>query len=122
MKKMKDEMSAFRAVDAFAVEAYRAAGTIRQAALGEEIRRAAVRSGAALVAASACMAGSRRQRDSLERARDGLHEGRYFIYIARRFGMLDTRRYRALNLRQDAALRELQLLLRGPEESRGRDP
>jgi len=115
-------LEAFRAIDAFAVEAYRVAASIKQGALGEEIRRNAVRSGAALVAASASPPGSAEQRESLQRARIGLNEGRYYLYIARRFGMLDTRRYRALTLRQDAALREIQLLLAGAGEVAARAP
>ena len=104
---------AFRATDAFTVEAYRVAGTLKHPLLGDEIRRSAVRSGAAIVAASNSPPGSAQEREGLERARAGLAEGRYFLYLARRFGMLDLRRYRALTVRQDAALRELQEALTG---------
>jgi four helix bundle protein len=107
---------AFRATDAFAVEAYEVAhrlvGSSHQG-LAREIRRTAVRSGGAVVAASANARGGAAERELLERARDDLIESRYYLYLARRFGALDAKRYRALTARQDAALRELDALL-GP--------
>lgn len=115
-------MSAFRATDAFAVEAYRACRTIPKAAgagLAREIRRTAVRSGGALVAASTSRPGGREERACLERARSALVESRYYLYLARRFGLLDVKSYRALTVRQDAALRELATLLgaAGPDDN-----
>jgi len=106
-------MRVFRATDAFTVEAYRIAGLLRHPGLAAEIRRAVVRSGGALVAASASEPGSSLEREHLERARTSLAEGRYYLYLARRFGVLDLKRYRSLTVRQDAALRELQDLLVG---------
>jgi len=103
-------INAFRATDAFAVEAFRAStnfGNPVGQSLAVEIRRTAVRSGGAVVAATANPAGGSEERALLERARASLIEGRYYLYLARRFGMLDLKRYRALTLRQDAALREL---------------
>ena len=112
---MRDpRMSAFKATDAFTVEAYRETGRVKNAGLAGEIRRTVIRSGGALVAASASAPGGALERKHLERARSSLAEGRYYLYLARRFGVLDPRRYRALTLRQDAAARELQQLLQQP--------
>jgi hypothetical protein len=111
-------LEAFRATDAFAVEAYRVAGTLRDLALGEAIRRTAIVAGAAVVSASAGTGGA--GAPQLERAREALLEGRYFLYLARRFGLLDVRQYRALALRQDSALREIETA-RG-ERARMRGP
>ena len=107
-------ISVFKATDAFAVEAYRAAGRVKNEGLAVEIRRTVIRSGGALVAASASAPGGTQEREHLERARASLAEGRYYLYLARRFGVLDSKRYRALTLRQDAALRELQQLRQLP--------
>jgi len=113
-------MSVFKATDAFTVEAYRVAGRVKNDGLAGEIRRTVIRSGGALVAASASAPGGSLEREHLERACASLAEGRYYLYLARRFGVLDPKRYRALTLRQDAALRELQLLLQQP--ARGKPP
>jgi hypothetical protein len=67
-----------------------------------------------VVAASASAPGGEQEQEHLERARVALVEGRYYLYLARRFGLLDPKRYRALTSRQDAALRELQALLKAP--------
>ena len=109
-------LGAFRATDAFALEAYRLAGGLRgggAAGLADEIRRSAVTSGGAIVAASASARGSEAERLHLERARTALMESRYYLYVARRFAMLDPKTYRALAARQDSALRELEGVL-GP--------
>jgi hypothetical protein len=115
-------MSAFRATDAFTVEAYRVAGMLKNAGLAAEIRRTVVRSGGAIVAASASEPGGPLEREHLERARACLAEGRYYLYLARRFGALDTKRYRALTVRQDAALRELEELIVGRGSRTARAP
>ncbi len=107
-------VSAFRATDAYAVEAYRAAASLRSREcpdLAAEIRRTAVAAGGAVVAASACAAGDASEQHHLRRARATLYESRYYLNLARRFGWLDARRYRTLTLRQDAAVRELDSLL-----------
>lgn len=114
-------MSIFKATDAFAVDAYSAARWLkgeRGTGLAAEIRRTAVASGGAVVAASASDPGGEQERRHLQRARAALIEGRYYLYLARRFGLLDSRRYRALTTRQDAALRELEALLRRPVAGR----
>jgi len=113
-------LGVFRATDAFAVEAYRAAAGLRGEPLGSEIRRTAIAAGAAVVAASARERGSGAASQHLERARDALIEGRYFLYLARRFGLLDARQYRGLSLRQDSALREIEAARATP--ARGRAP
>jgi hypothetical protein len=115
--KPDQRMSAFRATDAFAVDAYGVARWLkggREEGLAAEIRRTAVQSGGAVVAASGSAPGGDQERSHLERARSALIEGRYYLYLARRFGLLDLKRYRALTLRQDAALRELEAVLRRP--------
>lgn len=107
---------AFRATDAFALETYRVSRAIDAKAhrgLVDEIRLTAVRSGGALAAASAAPRGGAQERRLLERARSGLLAGRYYLYIARRVGLIDVRGYRGLTVRQDAALREIEQLL-GP--------
>lgn len=109
-------LRAFRATDAFAVEAFqatRAMGKSEGDAIAREIRRVAARSGGALVSASSAAAGGERERAGIETARAGLLEIRYYLYLARRLGFLDLRRYRLLTQQQDAALRELDSLL-GP--------
>ena len=110
-------MSAFKATDAFAVDAYAVARWLkggREEGLAAEIRRTAVLSGGAVVAASGSVPGGDQERRHLERARSALIEGRYYLYLARRFGLLDLKRYRGLTLRQDAALRELEAMLGRP--------
>jgi len=105
---------AFKATEAFTVEAYRVSATLTRngsAGLIEAIREVAVRSGGALVAATASPAGGSAERRLLERARERMIEVRYYLYLARRLGMLDVKRYRGLTLRQDAALREMERLL-----------
>lgn len=105
---------AFKAADAFAVEAYRVSAALPLSGpvgLVEAIRRVALRSGGAVVAASANPPGGENERRLLERARCELTEGRYYLYLARRLGLLDVKRYRGLTARQDAALREIDRLL-----------
>ena len=67
--------------------------------------------GGAVVAASAYAEGGAEERTFLRRARRALFESRYYLHLARRFGWLDSRRYRALTMRQDAAVRELDNVL-----------
>jgi four helix bundle protein len=107
-------VSAFKTTDAYAVEAYRVASALPSrsgAGLAEEIRRAAVAAGGAVVAASAYSDGGVEERAFLRRARRALFESRYYLHLARRFGWLDARRYRSLTRRQDAAIRELDSVL-----------
>ncbi len=112
-------LRAFRAADAFAVEVFRVAVAHPGPALSgliEAIRRVALRSGGALVAAAANAPGGAAERRLLERAKDELVEGRFYLYLARRLGLLDVKRYRGLTTRQDAALREVEALLLEPRE------
>ena len=116
MAAMKEEahVTMFRAADAYAVEVVRAAQRIgegRDASLLKELRRSALRCGGALVAASVARPRSASAQSALESAQSSLAEGRYFLYLARRFGVLDARGYRSLKLRQEAAFRELGGLL-----------
>lgn len=106
-----DRMTTFRAIDAYAVEAYRVAGAMPRRGdaldLAAEIRRSAARAGAAVVAAGSLKGDDVRSGRWYEQARGQLAEARYYLYLARRFGLIDGRAYRGLTLRQDAALREL---------------
>jgi len=107
---VEQRLKAFRAVDAFVVEAYRLSTSLdgsQGRELAREIRRAVSRCGGSLVASSAAKPSEDNERRSLELASMGLAEGRYYLYLARRFGLLDLRRYRAIMTRQDAARREL---------------
>lgn len=105
---------AFRATDHFALAAYQVARTFARPEgdeLAREIRRAVARSGGALVAAASAVDENSATRRSLETAHRGLLEIRYFLYLARRLGCIDLKRYRQLTTLQDAALRELASLL-----------
>jgi hypothetical protein len=113
---------AFRATDHFALAVWQEARGLTRAegeTLAREIRRAIARAGGALVAASGSGGdaedGGRR---AVAAAHAGLLEIRYYLYLARRLGCLDLKRYRALTTLQDAALRELTSLL----EDAGRSP
>lgn len=113
-------LRAFKATDAFAFEAYRVSRTLQASAhrnLAGEICRTAVRCGGALVAATGNEPGCLAERKLLERARATLLEGRYYLYLARRFGLLDLKLYRGLTGRQDVAIREVEALLRRPERA-----
>jgi len=118
-------LRAFRATDTFAIEAYQVVRRLGQtdgAGLAREIRRVVARSGGALVAASAATPGADAERRELELARSGLLEVRYYLYLARRLGFLDLKRYRSLALQQDAALREVEALLPPVEGAASRSP
>jgi four helix bundle protein len=118
-------MRAFKAADAFALEAYRASATMstqHAQVLIDAIRRVALRSGGALVAASGRASGGPQERTLLERAHSELIEGRYYLYLARRLGLLDVKRYRGLTTRQDVALREIDALLQVFDETSEKPP
>ena len=105
---------AFRATDQFALAAWQAVRAFNRPegeTLAEEIRRAVARSGGSLVAAASAPEGDEDARRALERAHQGLLEIRYFLYLARRLGCLDLKRYKELAALQEAALREVSSLL-----------
>lgn len=111
----ESRLRVFKATDAFAVDAYAATRNFkrgRRSGLASEIRRTAIASGGAIVAASASEPGGEQELGHMRRARSALIEGRYYLYLARRFGMLEQKLYRVLASRQDTALRELEGLLR----------
>lgn len=106
----------FRSVDAFAIDAVRAADDLERAGhrgLADELRRAVTRTGGAVVVAAGAGEGGEHEQGHLRRARDGLLESRYHLYLARRLGCLEARRYRRLGARHDAALTEVEGLVRG---------
>jgi len=107
-------LDAFRAADAFAMAAVKAAADLLRSPCPElavEIRRLVLRGGGALVAATCAPPGGADERALLAAARDRLAEARYALYLARRLGALDLRKYRVLAAQQDAALREVAALL-----------
>jgi four helix bundle protein len=104
---------AFRATDQFALGVWQAVRTFGKAegeSLAGEIRRSIARSGGALVAAASHEGDEVAQR-ALAQAHQGLLEIRYFLYLARRLGCLDLKKYRELSVLQEAALREVGALL-----------
>ena len=113
---------AFRAMDAFAIETYQALRGNAAAdaeALAREIRKAVARVGGALIAACSATAGGESERHGLQAARAALFEARYQLYLARRLGFIELRRYRTVSLRHDAVLKELAGLL---SAAAGRQP
>lgn len=112
---------AFRATDHFALAVWQEVRAFTRAegeTLAGEIRRTVARAGGALVAASGDGEGpSDGGRGAVASAHAGLLEIRYYLYLARRLGCLDLKRYRQLTTLQDAALRELTSLLDDPGRS-----
>jgi four helix bundle protein len=107
-------LRAFRATDHFALAVWqevRAFARTEGEALAREIRRTVARSGGSLVAASSGGEEGDGGRRAIASAHTGLLEIRYYLYLARRLGCLDLKRYRQLTTLQDAALRELASLL-----------
>jgi hypothetical protein len=107
-------LRAFRATDHFALAVWqevRAFSRTEGEALAREIRRTVARSGGSLVAASSTGEAGDGGRSAITSAHTGLLEIRYYLYLARRLGCLDLKRYRQLTALQDAALRELAALL-----------
>ena len=105
---------AFRATDHFALAVWQAVRAFHRPegeSLAGEIRRAIARSGGALVAAASAKEATEDARRALESAHRGLLEIRYFLYLARRLGCLDLKKYRELSILQEGALRELASLL-----------
>jgi len=105
---------AFRAADQFALATWQAVRTFNRPegeTLAAEIRRAVARSGGSLVAAASAREGDDAALRALQSAHQGLLEIRYFLYLARRLGCLDLKRYKDLAALQEAALRELASLL-----------
>jgi len=91
-------LRAFRAADAFALAVWQDA-------------RSFARPEGALVAAASLDASEPEARRAAATAHAGFLEVRYYLYLARRLGCLDLKRYRHLAHLQDAALRELGALL-----------
>jgi len=107
-------LRAFRATDHFTVAAWQEVRSFARTegeALAREIRRTVARAGGALVAASSAGEDDDGARRAVASAHGGLLEVRYYLYLARRLGCLDLKRYRQLTTLQDAALRELAALL-----------
>jgi len=105
---------AFRSADSFALAVWqevRAFSRPEGMLLAEEIRRAIARSGGALVAAAASDAEDQAVRRAVATAHAGLLEVRYYLYLARRTGCIDLRKYRHLAHLQDTALKDLGTLL-----------
>lgn len=110
-----DRIRAFRATDHFALALWQELRGFARAegeTLAAETRRTLARTGGALAAAASAADGAGGGgRESLAGAHAGLLEIRYYLYLARRLGCLDLKRYRHLTALQDAALREIEPLL-----------
>lgn len=116
-------LRAFRATDAFVFAVFHGVRDLPRAEgqlLAREIRKLAARVGGALVGAAHAPGGVAEERREVARARAGLLELRYYLYLARRLGAFDLKRYRALAASQDAALRELDSLLGASHDASGR--
>lgn len=103
---------AFRAVDDYVLDAFRVTrsfGSGEGEWLAEQIRRTVARAGGHLVAGTAGGPGPRASA-AIEDARAALAESRFYLYLARRLGVLDLRQYRMLAGRHDSALAETQRL------------
>jgi hypothetical protein len=110
-----DRIRAFRATDHFALALWQELRSFTRAegeTLAGELRRAVARTGGALAAAASAADGAPgRDREALASAHAGLLEIRYYLYLARRLGCLDIKRYRHLAALQDAAMREIEPLI-----------
>ena len=105
----------FRSVDHFTLEAFKAARSMDRregSELAREIRRLCSASGGALVAASTMTRGGDEEGRLLVSTRSWLMEARYYLYLARRLGFLEHRRYRQLTAIQDVAVREVEAFIR----------
>jgi len=98
----------FRAADAWVVAAWEATAAMAPGTgeLARQLRRGALDCGSALVAAAQCGEGADNQ-VYLDRARSRLMEARYLLYLAKRFGSIDSKRYRMLTVKLDRALRDV---------------
>ncbi len=106
-------LDAFRATDAFACAAARAAAGLTGPAgeaLRAEVFGGLLRCGAGLLLASESPRGSGAEVAALEGVARALARTRYALYLARRLGTLDVRCYRSLAARRDAAAREVRAL------------
>jgi hypothetical protein len=105
---MSGWLQTFRAADAWVVAAWEAAAAMGPGAgeLARQLRNGALDCGSALVAAAQCGEGGENQ-GYLERARSRLMEARYLLYLAKRFGSIDSRRYKVLVVKLDRALRDV---------------
>ena len=101
-------LATFRAADAWVVAAWEAAAAMAPGTseLARQLRRGALDCGSALVAAAQCGDTAENQR-YLERARSRLMEARYLLYLSKRFGSIDSKRYKMLTLKLDRALRDV---------------
>ena len=101
-------LQTFRAADAWVVAAWEAAAAMAPGTseLARQLRRGALDCGSALVAAAQCGDGAENQ-GYLERARSRLMEARYLLYLSKRFGTIDSKRYKMLTVKLDRALRDV---------------
>jgi len=106
---------AFRAADQYALEVWQVARSFPRSdegeRLGRELRRTASRAAGALVGSAATSPSDVRGRIAIEGAREALLESRYYLYLARRLGVLDLKKYRHLAARHDSALRSVDAIL-----------
>ncbi len=101
-------LETFRAADAWVVATWEAAAAMAPGTgdLAREFRRGSLDCGSALVAAAQCGEEEEHQ-GYVERARSRLMEARYLLYLSRRLGSIDSKRYKILTVKLDRALREV---------------
>ncbi len=101
-------LETFRAADAWVVAAWEAAAAMAPGTseLARQLRRGALDCGSALVAAAQC-SDPEKNRDYVERARSRLMEARYVLYLSKRFGSIDSKRYKLLVRKLDRALHDV---------------
>ena len=98
----------FRAADAWVVAAWEATAAMPPGTgeISRRLRQVAVECGTSLVAA-AQLATTEEGKVHLDRAVARLAEARYLLYLARRFGAVDSKRYRHLSVKLDRASRDV---------------
>jgi len=101
-------LESFRTADAWVVAAWEAAAAMAPGSgeLARQLRSGALDCGSALVAAAQC---DERvdQQPYLKRARSRLLEARYLLYLSKRLGSIDAKRYKMLTLKLERALRDV---------------
>ena len=106
-------LRAFRSIDHFVMESLKDTAGFEGSlavALAVEFRKTLVRSGAALIAASAARTADETTA-ALADVRERLAEASYHLNLARRFGWVSLKRYRVLISRQQGAVREVEGLI-----------
>jgi hypothetical protein len=101
-------LESFRTADTWVVAAWEAAAAMAPGSgeLARQLRSGALDCGSALVAA-AQFGEQADQAPYLKRARSRLLEARYLLYLSKRLGSIDAKRYKMLSLKLERALRDV---------------